>query len=48
VPERIRDDRAPYVRALRAADRAWEAGNLDVLELESYIARLLQAQLAEG
>jgi Fic family protein len=48
VPERVREDRAPYVQALRAADRAWEAGNLDVLELESYIARLLQAQLAEG
>jgi Fic family protein len=47
VPERIRDDRRPYVQALRAADRAWDAGNLDVLELEAYIARLLQAQLAD-
>jgi Fic family protein len=47
VPERIREDRGPYVQALRAADRAWEAGNLDVGELEGDIARLLQAQLAE-
>jgi len=48
VPERIRDDRSPYVRALRSADRAWNDGNLDVSELEAYIARLLQAQLAEA
>jgi Fic family protein len=48
VPERIREDRAPYVAALRAADRAWDAGNLDISELESYIARLLQDQLAQA
>lgn len=48
VPERIREDRAPYVAALRAADRAWDAGNLDISELESYIARLLQGQLAQA
>jgi Fic family protein len=48
VPERIREDRAPYIQALRAADRAWEAGNLDVSELATYLARLLQAQLAEA
>jgi Fic family protein len=47
VPERIREDRATYVQALRAADRAWDAGNLDTSELENYIARLLQAQLRE-
>jgi Fic family protein len=47
VPERIRENRAPYVQALRAADRAWDAGNLDTSELEAYIARLLQDQLAE-
>jgi Fic family protein len=47
VPERIRENRAPYVQALRAADRAWDAGNLDISELEAYIARLLQDQLAE-
>ena len=46
VPERIRENRGPYVQALRAADRAWDAGNLDTSELEGYLARLLQAQLA--
>jgi Fic family protein len=48
VPERIRDNRGPYVQALRAADRAWDAGNLDVSELENYIAQLLQEQLANS
>jgi Fic family protein len=41
VPERIRENRSPYVNALRSADRAWENGNLDVSELEAYIAGLL-------
>jgi Fic family protein len=47
VPERIRDDRRGYVAALRAADRAWDAGNLDTLEMEAYLARLLEAQLKD-
>lgn len=48
VPERIRDDRAGYVAGLRAADLAWEEGNLDFGVLEEYLARLLQAQLSEN
>lgn len=48
VPERIREDRGPYIKALRAADRAWEAGNLDVSELSAYLAGLMEAQLAEA
>ncbi len=47
VPERIRDDRAPYYAALRAADKAWNEGDLDVSELEALVADLLTAQLAE-
>jgi Fic family protein len=38
VPERIRENRRPYVEALRAADRAWDAGNLDTSELEAPLA----------
>jgi Fic family protein len=45
VPERIQENRAPYYAALRAADRAWENGHLDVSELESYLAGLFEAQL---
>jgi len=45
LPERIREDRADYVAALRAADRAWENGNLDVSAMDAYLARLLEAQL---
>lgn len=45
VPERIREDREPYYAALRAADRAWHEGHLDLSEMEAYLARLLAAQL---
>jgi Fic family protein len=47
VPERIREDRQPYYKALRAADRAWEEGNLDCSELEGYLAELVRQQLTE-
>jgi Fic family protein len=39
VPERIRENRADYVAALRAADQAWNAGNLDISQMETYLAR---------
>lgn len=48
VPERIRDDRTGYVEGLRAADRAWDGGNLDFSELEAYLAKLLEAQLRDA
>jgi hypothetical protein len=35
------------VAALRAADNAWDAGNLDLSEMEAYLARLLEAQLKD-
>jgi Fic family protein len=47
VPERIRENRAPYYAALRAADKAWDEGNLDFSELEVYLADLLAAQLRD-
>jgi Fic family protein len=48
VPERIRNDRTPYYAALRAADRAWDEGNLDFSQLEDYLADLLAAQLRDA
>lgn len=45
VPERIRETRGEYVAALRAADAAWNDGNLDLSAMEAYLARLLTAQL---
>lgn len=45
IPERIRDDRAGYEAALEAADRAWDAGHLDFIDMEEYLAALLEAQL---
>lgn len=47
VPERIRDNREGYVAGLKAADLAWEQGNLDFSDLEDYLAALLQAQLSD-
>ncbi|MBA4747277.1 MAG: Fic family protein [Sphingopyxis sp.] len=47
VPERIRENRPPYYAALAAADRAWDEGNLDLSQLESYLAQLVSDQLAD-
>ena len=47
VPERIRENRAPYYAALQAADRAWDEGHFDVSELAAYLSGLLLAQLTE-
>ena len=48
VPERIRENRQQYVDSLRAADQAWDRGQLDVTPLAEYLAVLLKAQLAEA
>lgn len=47
VPERIRENRKPYYAALRAADRAWDAGHYDLSVMEAYLAALLEAQLQD-
>ena len=46
LPERIRENRDPYYKALEMADAAWESGELDFSELEEYIARLFEQQIA--
>lgn len=47
VPERIRENRAPYYAALRAADKKWDEGHLDVSLMAEYLAGLLKQQLFE-
>jgi Fic family protein len=47
VPERIREDRGPYVLALQAADRAWDNGDYDLAEMETYLARLAEEQVRD-
>jgi len=47
LPERIRENRDGYVIAPRAADKAWNDGNLDFSEMERYLAALVLAQLSE-
>jgi Fic family protein len=48
VPERIRENRATYYAALKAADLAWDTGHFNVTELANYLGDLLRAQLAEA
>lgn len=47
VPERIRENRQPYVDALQKVDRVWADGNLDISPIEAYLADLLEAQLRD-
>ena len=47
LPERIRENRDEYEAALIAADRAWDAGNLDFRRMENYLAGLLIEQLQD-
>jgi len=47
VPERIRENREGYEKALKTADRAWDDGDLDFSEMEDYLAALVQAQLED-
>lgn len=48
VPERIRENRAPYYAALEAADHAWDQGKLDVSAMAKYLEELLKGQLNEA
>lgn len=47
VPERIRENRDPYYEALKAADRAWDQGHVDVSAMADYLSELLIGQLAD-
>ncbi len=47
VPERIRASRDPYYKALRAADDAWDQGDLNLSEMSRYIASLVKAQITD-
>ncbi len=45
VPERIRENRAPYYEALSEADQNWENGHINVKRLAGYLANLLRLQV---
>jgi Fic family protein len=47
LPERIRENRQGYEDALKAADEAWDDGDLDFTSMEAYLAPLVDAQLAD-
>ncbi len=46
IPEQIAAGREPYYAALEAADKACEAGNIDVSEMEGILRHYLGVQLA--
>lgn len=48
VPERIRENRAPYYAALQSADQAWEQGQYNIADLTHYLGRLLADQLSNS
>ena len=48
IPERIRENREGYERALMAADQAWDNGHLDFTQMEEYISDLLDAQIQDA
>jgi Fic family protein len=48
VPERIRENRAPYYAALQDADRHWNEGQFNVSKLAGYLDRLLVGQLTDA
>jgi len=48
VPERIRDNRAPYYAALQEADRHWNEGHFNVSALAAYLEGLLTSQLSDS
>ena len=48
MPERIRENRTPYYKALEAADIAWDQGKLDVSVMAKYLEDLLIGQLTEA
>jgi Fic family protein len=47
VPERIRENRDPYVAALRAADQAWSQGHYDLSVMDAFLANLAMQQMAD-
>lgn len=46
IPAQISADKAPYYKALEAADMAWREGKVDLSALENYLSHLLAQQLA--
>ncbi len=47
IPERIRENREPYYRALSVADKAWNEGHDGLDDLADYLQDLLIDQLRE-
>ena len=47
IPEHIAADKAPYYKALEAADESWAKKQLDVSQLEGLLEDVLAKQLLE-
>jgi fido (protein-threonine AMPylation protein) len=48
VPELVAENKAPYYKALEAADRASETGDIDVSQMERLLGDLLAKQMVEA
>jgi Fic family protein len=47
IPEQISKGKAPYYKALEAADEAWRKGALDLQFMESLLGEMLATQLVD-
>jgi len=47
IPDQIAGDKAPYYKALEAADNAWEAGEIDLTAMKQLLSSMLAQQLLE-
>lgn len=48
IPEQISTNKKPYYESLEKADQAYEAGNIDVSDLESLLESYLAGQLVDA
>lgn len=48
VPERIRENRSPYIAGLKAADQGWVQGQYELRQLAAYLEALLKGQVDEA
>lgn len=45
IPDQIAADKAPYYKALEAADDAWEQGKIDLTAMKELLSAMLAKQL---
>jgi hypothetical protein len=47
IPDQIAENKAPYYKALEAADDAWDEGTIDLTLMKDLLSSMLAKQLYE-